>query len=320
MIPEIANFRSRAWPRLLKPVMALNDGAADLKRRGFCSAEPGRQAHLSRIALHFVRGYNAMLEPKPFEVLDSMLIDAAPNLQGFIVEGAAMGCAMRDMLSMRGKWLHSLVERHKRKFEYLIAVGAGWAIARTRWRARKILASIDPLLEPLAYDGQGFHDVYFGRAVAKPNNTPSTLQTGYYAGVGRALWFAASGHVPNLLERIAVYPKSTHPDIIAGVGLALAYAGPTTRNDWILLRAAHGEHWLHVCQGISFAAEAMRRSGSIPPHTEFACHVATGQAAEAIAAIAHTTRPKNVQNRGAQEAFEAWRKAIRAQITVMETT
>jgi enediyne biosynthesis protein E3 len=99
------------------------------------------------------------------------------ELKGFAYEGAAMGMALLDgLLPWRrprlGKFVAGSADRHI----YVAHVGAGWAIARLPFGAKRILRQLDPLLQSLAFDGYGFHQVYFaGAADFQSQTAPPTF-------------------------------------------------------------------------------------------------------------------------------------------------
>lgn len=314
---------NRAWnrPSPFRAVARVPASEADLARRGVRAADPARAETLKGIAHRFLAGYNAMLDAQPLTVLERQLGETDPSRHGFVVEGAAMGAAMRDALSLRSGLLEALIDAHGTRFEYLISVGAGWAIAKTPWRAARIHAAFDPLLAPLTCDGRGFHDLFFDPGKAETGKIAryrGARARGYDAGLGRALWFVASGHVPRVSDLIARFPAERRPDLLAGIGLAMSFAGPATKEDWAALRSAHAENWPHVGQGVCFATEAMRLSGTIPDHTALACRAALDMSPEAAADIAAATRPANVMPESGDAAYEAWRAAIRNRLTPKE--
>lgn len=302
---------------LFYAVLHQPERAVDLLSRGVVLVNPARAEALRAMAQKFLAGYNSMLLSDPLGRLDASLAVTEPGHTGFLLEGAAMGAAVRDSLSLRGGLLQSLLALHGTRFEYLIAVGAGWAIAKMPWRSRRIFAAFDPLLVPLICDGRGFHDLFFDPLKAETGQISrygGARSGGYDAGLGRALWFVASGDVQRLDSLLKRFDPARRPDLLAGCGLAMAYAGPTSAADWDALRARHMENWMHVGQGVCFAAEAMRRAGVISQHTNFACREALGLSLEQAAAIAACSRPMGVMRANADDAFETWRAEIRLRL------
>jgi len=307
---ESAAFGPRLQRHPLEPVLRIPAALADLGRRGVTPADPVRARHLREIALTFIAGCNLMYLDRPLDRLAALVSATDPARRGFVLEGAAMGAAIRDALSVTGSLLRLLRQDFGSRYDYLISVGAGWAMARTPWRTSRIARSLDPLLVALACDGRGFHDLYFNPARARTGRIGryrGALAGNYDAGLGRALWFVGSGHPPTVLDHVAAFAPKRHGDLYAGLGLAMAYAGPATPQDWTAMLASAGPQWRNLGQGICFAAEALRQGGGIPANAEAACRHVLGLEGEAAAAIARTTRPAA----GGTDAYEAWRTAIR---------
>lgn len=307
------------WRRLLH----VPDHAADLTRRGITPANPARAALLEQVALRFLAGCNAMSGGSPLETLDRLLADTPAARRGFVAEGAAMGAGLRDALSLRGGLWPALVGRHGARHEYLLAVGAGWAIARTPWRAGRILSALDPLLASLAWDGRGFHDLYFHPRAAWTGRIArgrGDLARAYDNGLGRAVWFVASGDIGTVNAILARFAPGRQGDLLAGLGLAMAYAGPATIGDWQALCQAHPAHRAAIGQGVCFAAEALRRAGPpLPAAVEQAAAAVTGLSAAACAAIAAETRPvAPAAGPAAAAAYQGWRAAIRRHLHHVE--
>ena len=282
-------------PSLLRPLLRQPETAADLTRRGTVFDDPAREARLTEIGRRFVRSYNLMLGPDPLGALDRALGAADADWHGFMVEGAAMGAGLRDATSLRGGLLAALRARHGPRFDYMIHVGAGWAMARAPWRGGVILRALDPLLTPLMADGRGFHDVYFDPSAAAEAKTPR----GSDAGVGRALWFVSGARMPRTLALLRGHAPDRLPELIAGLGLALGYAGPATEADWSALLIAHPDCAPALAQGLCFAAEARRLSDGITDNLERGCAHVLGLDAAGAARIARDARPARIRTEAA---------------------
>lgn len=229
-----------------------------------------------------------------------------------------MGAAIRDSLSMTDRLLGALRSEHAARFDYLISVGAGWAIARTPWREGRIRRSLDPRHILLSCDGRGFHDLYFHPQKARTGQI-SRYRDGaaknYDAGLGRAIWFVGSGDPSTVLALVGAFPPDRHGDLFAGLGLAMAYAGPADATDWALILTQAAPHRRALGQGICFAAEALRQADSLTPNAELAARHVLGLSASAAADIAKTTKPApGLPMAEACAAFETWRATIRAAI------
>lgn len=309
--PRLAKRWEHPFP--FRFLARVHPSAADLASRGVVPTDVNRAEALQAMAQKFMDGYNCMLLADPLARLEALLTEAVAEHKAFMMEGAAMGAAVRDSFSLRGGLFQTLSALHGASFEYVIAVGAGWAVARMPWQTRRILASLDPVLVPLAYDGCGFHDLFFEPSKAETGNIgrySGARGRGYDAGLGRALWFIASGDVKQLDVLLEHFDAMRRHDLLAGVGLAMAFAGPTSAKDWHALRAKHNDHWMHVGQGVCFAAEAMRRAGVISEHTDLACREAIGLSLEQAAKVAACSRPTNVTRANGDDAYQAWRGDI----------
>ena len=149
---------------LFAPLCRLAPDLVSLARFEVIAGAAPARVGLERVTDGFIAGYNAMLEPEALAALRARLAERPAALHGFVVEGAAMGAAIRDGLSLRGGCLDALLSVHGARFGYLIHVGAGWARARLPWRRGAIRGALHPLLNALSLDGQGFHDAFFAPA------------------------------------------------------------------------------------------------------------------------------------------------------------
>lgn len=308
----------RPLPAPLGALLRVDEGAADLRRRGVAPAAPERLETLRLIGVAFVRGCNAMLEAAPLAALAAQLDEQPAARHGFAVEGAAMGAAIRDALTWRGTHLGHLRATHGGRFDYLLHVGAGWALARLPWRAWALDRVLDPLLLSLVHDGRGFHDLYFrpgtARRLARPPR-PGPWRAAYDQGRGRALWFIGGADVGRAIDLVRAAHPARRADLLAGLGLAMAYAGPAGPADWAALRGAFPAERSHLAQGVVFAAEAHRAAGIAPPNLATATRSLIGLDADEAAAIARANRPNGVRTAATgRHAYAEWRAAIRTQV------
>jgi hypothetical protein len=193
-------------------------------------------------------------------------------------------------------------------------------MARLPWRRRAIIAELDPLLVPLAYDGCGFHDTYFyaGRVTGGYRR----FRKGYAAraydqGVGRALWFACGAAPAAIARAIEGFAPDRRFDLWAGIGLAAVYAGPATPEDCASLFKDAGEARSALALGAAFAAEAQMRAGHVPPDSEMVCRALTGFDAATTAAFVHEIRDSLSASRDAGiPLYECWRRGVAQALTV----
>lgn len=278
----------------------LDPKEAAFDTRGF-SAEPQQKSLLETAAGTFVAGYNAALSKgDPTDLLAPY--DVPRHLWGFFVEGAGMALAITDAVPfrfIRGQRLSRFLGGAAAKHPYLTAVGAGWAMAKTPWRARKILHEIDPLLSPLAFDGLGFHDCFFSPAKLAQRASPRVARWGgqsavrsWDRGAGRCLWFISGGDPEKAWKTISALPQDRWADILAGLGLAMTYAGglPTTAANDIVEKSAAARKWL--AQGAAFALEAHARAGTAQAETFDTFEALSGVPADVGLQAVHDTRPR----------------------------
>jgi hypothetical protein len=322
--PDLGTVIAPSWfrhsTRPLRRLLSLSLAEASFRTRGFAGADLSKRLALEATGETFIGGYNAaLLAYRPEDIL--FHIDGvAPARRGFAVEGAAMGHAIADMLPFRKPSFAKHVQNFEREFSYLTHVGAGWALARMPWRRARILAPLDPVHHWLAYDGMGFHDTYFyhRRVLAGWRRQRSTYAArAYDQGVGRALWFVTCGSVAGATELISSFAASRQSDLWSGLGLAMAYAGPTQETEIAEALHAAGRHGIHFAQGVAFACEARALARHIPAHTEFAARIVSGCSAEELSILVRRARIDLPADDADIPAYEQWRRRVAAGISPM---
>lgn len=292
--------------------LELSPAQASFEVRGFASGDPARRQALEAIGETFIAGYNAALGTETLPDLARWIALVPEQLRGFAAEGAAMATAIADALPFATVRLPRTLNRFDREFTYLTHVGAGWALARVPWRHRRILAALDPLLMWLAYDGLGFHDCYFkpAKVLAGWRRTRKGYAAhAYDQGIGRALWFVSGGEPQRAAAAIRRLPAERASDLFAGLGLAMAYAGPNSRGDLAeALKLARREA-AAFGQGIAFACEARARAAHIPGHTQTAAE-AIGFEAAALAALTRQARDELPAFDRDVPRYELWRRRV----------
>ena len=118
----------------VKRLFVISSTETKLARRGFMldgSLEETRN-RLELIGREFLSGYAHALNSQNVEELYGRCNSSAIEVRGFDFEGAAMACALLDIL-MPGRHIgrtFSLFKLAGAKHEYLLYVGVGWAYAR----------------------------------------------------------------------------------------------------------------------------------------------------------------------------------------------
>jgi hypothetical protein len=311
------------WGYLQQRLFRISLAEATFGRRGFPSADAGVQAHLEHAAQTFVRGYNLSLVHAKPEKLAAALREIELEFQGFAFEGAAMGLALLDRVlpGRRGRW-RAFLAGPADPHAYMVHVGVGWAAARLPWFRRNLeqrLADYDPLLRWLVVDGYGFHEGFFhweksfsGQAV--PPQLGEYARRAFDHGLGRSLWFVQGADPERIAVAVNAFPASRRGDLYSGLGLACTYAGGVSAQAIGRLRGTAGPHLAPLAQGAAFAAKARQRAGNLVPHTELACRVLCGMAADAAAAITDECLAQLPPD-GRETAYEQWRQRIQERLT-----
>ncbi|MFW2541013.1 DUF1702 family protein [Primorskyibacter sp. 2E107] len=303
-------------------VLRIDPREALFETRGFRAQSAEKQSRLEAAAGAFVSGYNRALFP--YELSGALAPSEGPAaLAGFRVEGAAMAVAITDAFPFRlirgrrlGDFLAITADRHP----YLATVGAGWAMAKTPWRARAILSALDPVLMALAFDGLGFHDCFFDpRKFA--TGAPRRLERlagglagrSWDRGAGRALWFASGGDARRAWRGVQSAAVARQADMSAGLGLAMTYAGGLTAREAASLSADAGPLDVWLAQGAAFALEAHVRASTDTAQTHETFTALSGLSVEQGLRIVRQTKPSAPGPMAPPLActlHETWREAL----------
>jgi hypothetical protein len=321
--PAPAVTWNRPVTRLRKGILGISFEEVTFARRGFNDTGHTARERLEHIGRTFLQGYHAALCDEGPEALAASLDAIGRESCGFAYEGAAMGLALLDQLSLsnRGRllvFLNGVGASHT----YMVHVGVGWAIARIPWLRQnfnKAIAHLDPLLRWLAADGHGFSDFYFNfpsflRKPERLNQIQGYARHAYAQGVGRSLWFVTGAKADLVSRYISRLPESLHSDLWSGAGLACAMAGGADRSEIELIKSLSGKHRPALAQGAAFAAKTRQRSNSAADHTETACQILCGLNADAAAEVTDTML-RNLPEDGEVPAYEIWRQRIQFQLS-----
>lgn len=295
----------------LRRLFRLSPRQSEFAVRGFTARDPVKQQVLETTGRAFIGGYNSALAATDLSDILEHIAGAAPVLRGFAAEGAAMGVAIADAMSLRRAFLPAYIAATERDFTYLAHVGAGWALARTPWRRHAILAPLDTVHHWLAFDGLGFHDAYFYQPrIARGWRRVSDGYAArvYDQGIGRATWFVAGGDVAAAARIVAALPTPRHGDLWSGLGLAMAYAGPASDDDLRATLSGAGAHAASFAQGVAFACEARARADVVPGNTDNAARVIWQSDAGAVAGLVRDKRGRLPGRDGPVPRYELWRR------------
>lgn len=311
----------------LLALIRLDPAQALFATRGFRAESEASRRALEAAGLAFIHGYNRALALVDFHALEVESDARSTGRLGFAAEGYAMATAISDALPFRlvtGRRLEGLLARTAERHPYLVTVGVGWALARLPWRRRAILQALDPVLASLAFDGWGFNDCYFdarklasGPGAALRRCGGPLAARSWDRGTGRALWFISGGSVDHALEAVAAIDAERRADLMAGLGLAVTYAGGLDAGDAARLAGRAGELLPWLMQGSAFALEAHRRAGTGTAQTGPIFSALTGLPAEDGVAIVRRTRPAGDPAMPLEQRLalhEAWRERLAEQL------
>ncbi|HEX3554764.1 MAG TPA: DUF1702 family protein [Thermoanaerobaculia bacterium] len=278
---------SGPWRRLL----AIPPRAASFAELGFAPCDAAVRGRLEKVLETFVHGYNLALEIADPELLAATLrrqLDA--HHVGFAFEGVGLCYALGDLLApWRPSRLRAFLEGPGQDHDYIVAVGAGFALARLpwgKWLWPLCSRRLDPLIVWCLPDGYGFHQGIFhprryvaGRA-APPAVLPPFARQLFDSGLGRSLWWSQGAEPQRIARVIDGFAASRRPEMWCGIGVAAAYAGGGTGDDALLaLRDLAGPYSADFLSGIPFASR-MRQKGRNPsPVTDRACELLLGLSA-----------------------------------------
>jgi hypothetical protein len=304
-----------SFGHLRKQLFQLPIEEATFARRGFRGADKRARQRLELIGATFLLGYHAALEESDLSVLTQRLNSVDAELRGFAFEGAAMGLALVDLLTpwkKKDRW-HLFLKKGAAPHQYMMHVGAGWALARLPWFETHP-ALIDPLLGWLVIDGYGFHRGYFQwpRYVVEqklPKRLSPNANRVFDQGLGRSLWFVEGADVNRIPATIAAFDPARQPDLWSGTGLACTYAGGVDAAAIKTLQTAAGPYRPQLAQGAAFAAKTRQRAGNPVEHTDLACRILCDCSADAAAAITDEAL-KDLPINEAKPAYQVWRERI----------
>ncbi|MEO9599223.1 DUF1702 family protein [Parasphingorhabdus sp.] len=313
-LPDSDADRLKPPPRFIQKFLALDPRRVEFRVRGFDLAEKSREERLEAIGKAFLRGYNLTLSARSFAEFVAAMDEESLLLRGFFIEGGAMGCALVDSLPFRKPMLPRYLALFAGQYPILVHAGVGLTISKLSWREKGILAELDPLYRWLAYDGLGYHNMYF-----EPEKTltgPKRILKGYASqaydqGAGRGIWFISGADVDKAAATIASMASERRPDLWAGVGLALCYAGPSGPQEFLAAKELAGGYAADMAMGVAMACTARVKDQSLLPETREAITALWGIPPEALAERVESLRESIVSSALSDgTAYASWRAQI----------
>jgi hypothetical protein len=313
-LPEGDANRLQPPAAFIRKFLALDPKRVEFRVRGFDLAEKSHEARLESIGKAFLRGYNLTLSARSFTEFGQAIAQETDLLRGFFVEGGAMGSALVDSLPFRKVMLPRYIAMFGAQYPILVHAGVGLTISKLSWREKGILAELDPFYRWLAYDGLGYHNMYF-----EPDKTlagPKRILEGYASraydqGAGRGIWFISGADVGKAAATVAAMTSDRQPDLWAGVGLALCYAGPAGSKAFRDAQALAGPYAADMAMGVAIACTVRVKDQSLLPEVREAITALWGVTPEVLAERVEAMR-QSIPSAALADgtAYAAWRAEI----------
>ena len=310
--------RLRPPPAVIRKFLALDPRRVEFRVRGFDLADKSHEARLESIGKAFLRGYNLTLAAHSLAQFEQAMGQETDLLRGFFIEGGAMGSALVDSLPFREAMLPRYIARFAGQFPILVHAGVGLTISKLRWREPGIMAELDPFYRWLAYDGLGYHNMYF-----EPDKTltgPKRVLEGYASraydqGAGRGIWFISGADVGKAAATIATMAEDRRPDLWAGVGLAMCYAGPSDAGTFLDARRLAGPCAADMATGVAIACTARVKDQSLLPEIREAVTALWAATPEALAEKVEAMRHSAVSTADTP-AYGIWRATVASEFAL----
>lgn len=277
---------------LKKIMFGINYNEATFEKRGFEKCDPAVQAHLENIVKVFMDGYHIAIEEgtnheKIVERLESTY-DA--HHIGFAYEGTGMYYSMLDLfMPSKVARMREFTDGAANKHDYIVAVGAGFAVARVPLglrRMEKYMLKLDPELAWCVPDGYGFHEGIFhhkefiDKCKPPPSLMPDFTHDIFDSGIGRAMWWAFGARPERIKEGIDKFPDHRKSELWGGIGLAMTYAGGIDEATALKIRDLAGDYVPDFLAGIPFATRMRQKGGNESEWSSHICQTMLGLSAD----------------------------------------
>lgn len=275
---ENLSLRSRLKGRLI----GLSAKEASFSRRSFPGCRSSSREHLESVIRTFIEGYNlAVREPDQDQLARRLDASFSPAFVGFAYEGVGLYFGLIDLLVPRtGSRLDAFTHNAGARHDFIVSVGAGFAVARVPFGLRRLesyQARLDPMTAWCLADGYGFHEGFFHwkRFVDGKQAAPASLglqnRRLFDAGVGRAMWWVYGADAASIASAISRFDAERRHEMWAGIGTALAYAGGVTPEAAARLLNLAGAYQSDLLSGIPFAAHMRDKGGNSAVWTDEIC-------------------------------------------------
>jgi enediyne biosynthesis protein E3 len=321
--------------RLLERLLTISPKEASFASRGFEVSDLALSRKLEAMLASFIAGYNlAVRTPDPFVLSDRLHSSFDNHHVGFAFEGVGLYLAMLDLL-VPGKStrLAAFLNGAGQDHDYIISVGAGFAIARVPWGLRALnryCATLDSLFAWCVPDGYGFHEGFFHHrryidsAHEPPRSLPPLARQLFDSGLGRAMWWVKCGNPVRIASAINNFPENRRAELWTGIGTACSYAGGVESTDLVRLRELSGSFQADFLSGLPFSARLRQKAGNDSPITDMACRILMGRSTDETANMAEAAARaarRQVPSHGITVAYDLVRKNLVAECrTLVEVT
>jgi len=311
-------------PRIVERLLKIRPEEASFKARGFDACDPAISRKLEQMLESFIGGYNLAVEtPDKVELSRRLNASFDNHHVGFAFEGVGLYLAMLDML-IPGKpdRLDSYFKGAGEHHDYIVAVGAGFAVARIPWGLRVMegyLRTLDPLIAWCVPCGYGFHEGFFHHrrfvdgAAAPPASLSPLGRQLFDSGLGRSLWWVKGADPLMINAAINRYSQDRRAELWAGIGIASSYAGGVGETELLALQELSGRYRADFLSGLPFSARLRQKAGNYSDITELACRVLLDRSTDEVADMAEVAADAvrgQVRGSGITEAYALLRKNL----------
>lgn len=278
---------------LKNKILSLSPKEASFHHRGFTQVEKEVQDKLESVIRIFIEGYNNSISLKDTELVRALENKYEDHDLGFAFEGIGLYLGFHDLIfPARHSRLYRFTKEIAPNHDYIISVGAGFALARVPWALKvldKYLKKLDPLLAWCLLDGLGFHQGIFKhkKFIERCSPIPQRLNPAFHqlfdAGLGRSIWWVKGADQERIKLAIDQFSEIRKEELWCGIGVACSYAGGTDINAANQLLVLAGEYAGHLKSGVPFACRMRQKGGNPSAWTSQLCNSWLGRSVDSAA-------------------------------------